>query len=68
MAQIPANQKLWDMLVARAKAKFRIYPSPAASHWVHSQYVHLGGQFVDSTKKVDKRNKRDTKTKKRGED
>lgn len=53
MASIPANQKLWSMLIARARAKFRVFPSPAASHWVHSQYVQLGGRFVESQKQVD---------------
>jgi hypothetical protein len=41
------------MVIVRARAKFRTYPSPAASHWVHQQYVQQGGQFVDSKKKDD---------------
>lgn len=48
MAQVPANAKLWAMLTAQARAKFRIYPSPAASHWVHHEYVQKGGKFVDN--------------------
>jgi hypothetical protein len=53
MANTPANIKLWDMCVARAKAKFRTYPCPAASHWVHQQYTQAGGQFVNSKKDDD---------------
>jgi hypothetical protein len=53
--QLPANPKLWNMYVAQAKAKFRVYPSPAAAHWVHSHYTQVGGQFVDSEKKIDPR-------------
>lgn len=49
-AQIPANQKLWSMLINQAKHRFRVYPSMAASHWVHSEYVKQGGQFVKSQK------------------
>lgn len=64
MASVPANQKLWNMLIAQAKTKFRVYPSLAASKWIHDQYVKEGGRFVDSEKKVDKRfkdNKSDKK-------
>ena len=53
--QEPANPKLWNMLTAQARAKFRTYPSPAAAHWVHSRYVQLGGRFVSSKKEVDPR-------------
>lgn len=42
----PANPRLWAMVVAQAKAKFAVYPSPAAAHWVHSEYEKKGGQFV----------------------
>jgi hypothetical protein len=57
MAQIPANQTLWNMLVAQAKTRFRVYPSIAASTWVHQQYVKDGGQFVDSAKKLSRKDK-----------
>jgi len=53
--QLPANPKLWNMYVAQAKAKFRVYPSPAAAHWVHSHYTQVGGQFVTSVKDIDPR-------------
>lgn len=53
--QLPANPKLWNMYVAQAKAKFRVYPSPAAAHWVHSHYSMVGGKFVDSEKQIDPR-------------
>jgi hypothetical protein len=52
--QIPSNQRLWDLLIARAKHRFNVYPSPAASHWVHQEYVNAGGQFVKSRKKSDR--------------
>lgn len=48
--QIPTNQRLWDLLVQRAKHRFNTYPSPAASHWVHQEYVNAGGQFAKSRK------------------
>ncbi len=53
--QVPANQKLWNMLIAQAKTRFRVYPSLAASRWVHETYVKEGGRFVSSEKKVDPR-------------
>jgi hypothetical protein len=53
--QEPANPKLWNMLTTQARSKFAKYPSPAASHWVHSRYVQLGGKFVPSKKDIDPR-------------
>lgn len=53
--QLPANPKLWNMYVAQARAKFRVYPSPAAAHWVHSRYTMVGGQFVDHERDIDPR-------------
>lgn len=53
--QYPANPKLWNMMVAQAKSRFRVYPSPAAAHWVHSHYSQLGGQFVGREKDIDPR-------------
>ena len=46
MADVPANQKLWNMLVLQAKAKFAKWPSLPASRWVHEQYVDKGGRFI----------------------
>jgi len=48
MADVPVNEKLYAMVVMQAKAKYRVYPSPGASHWVHRRYLELGGKFVDS--------------------
>lgn len=59
MAQVPNNPKLWAMLTAQARAHFRVYPSPAAAHWVHSEYVKKGGGFVNSVKKKSSRQGRD---------
>jgi hypothetical protein len=50
MADVPLNEKLYAMVVSQAKAKYRIYPSPGASHWVHQRYLELGGRFEDSEK------------------
>jgi len=50
MADVPVNEKLYAMVVFQAKAKYRIYPSPGASHWVHQRYLELGGKFEDSEK------------------
>jgi hypothetical protein len=50
MAEIPVNEKLYAMVVTQAKAKYRIYPSPGASHWVHRRYLELGGKYEDSEK------------------
>ena len=61
MSQIPANQKLWNMLVAQAKAKFRVWPSAAASAWVHQHYVNMGGRFVESTKALTYKEKKGRK-------
>jgi hypothetical protein len=48
MSQVPANQRLYSMVVFQAKQKYRVYPSPGASHWVHKRYLELGGKFKDS--------------------
>ena len=53
--QLPANPKLWNMYVAQAKTRFRVYPSPAAAHWVHAHYAQSGGRFVQSKKQIDPR-------------
>ena len=52
MASTPLNQKLYAMVVTQAKAKYRIYPSPGASHWVHRRYLELGGKFEDTDEKT----------------
>ena len=44
--QEPTNQRLWQMIIMQAKARFAKYPSPGASHWVHDQYIKHGGQFA----------------------
>jgi hypothetical protein len=43
----PANPRLWAMFSAQARAHFRVFPSPAASHWIHDHYVKAGGRFVE---------------------
>ena len=48
MAQVPSNQRLYAMVVFQAKQKYRVYPSPGASHWVHKRYLELGGKFKDT--------------------
>jgi hypothetical protein len=48
MADVPINEKLYAMVVGQAKAKYRVYPSPGASHWVHRRYLELGGKFEDA--------------------
>ena len=67
MAQIPANQKLWVMYVAQAKAKYHVWPSPTATEWVHDHYVQAGGKFVGSEREVDERFRDARYTKNRGE-
>ena len=51
MASKPANLKLWNTIVAMAKAKYSNYPNPGASHWVHKTYVEKGGQFIETSEK-----------------
>lgn len=67
MAQIPANQKLWVMYVAQAKAKYHVWPSPTATEWVHDHYVQAGGKFVESEREVDERFRDTRYTKNKGE-
>jgi hypothetical protein len=57
VAEKPANEKLWAMIIAQAKAKYSTYPNPAASHWVHEKYVQSGGKFIDSNDPVVQRQK-----------
>ena len=61
--QLPANQKLWSMYVAQAKARYHTWPSPTAAKWVHDHYAQSGGKFVASAKEIDPRFK-DAKGKK----
>lgn len=61
MSQIPANQKLWNMLVMQAKTKFNVWPSAAASAWVHQHYVQMGGRFVESVKALNVKEKQGRK-------
>lgn len=56
MADLPTNEKLYGLVVTQAKAKYRIYPSPGASAWVHRRYLELGGKFEAS----EERTKRET--------
>ncbi|CAB4123734.1 hypothetical protein UFOVP45_16 [uncultured Caudovirales phage] len=61
------------MIIMQAKARFATYPSPGASHWVHSQYVKHGGQFVESSQDTKKkkeiiRHYQEAKLKKRAHD
>ena len=51
MASEPKNPRMWAMFVAQAKAHFNVYPSPAASHWVHEHYTKAGGQFIETDEK-----------------
>jgi len=55
MADVPVNEKLYALVVSQAKAKYRIYPSPGASHWVHRRYLELGGRFEDSAKVAERK-------------
>lgn len=52
MASKPANEKLYAMIVAQAKAKYSNYPNPGASHWVHERYIQSGGKFIDTTEET----------------
>jgi hypothetical protein len=57
VAEKPANPKLWEMVIAQAKAKYSTYPNPAASHWVRERYVQSGGRFIDSNSPIEQRKK-----------
>jgi hypothetical protein len=56
MADVPANPKLWNLLLGQAKAK---YPSRGknlafpASKWLREEYARQGGKFVASKREVD---------------
>jgi hypothetical protein len=56
MSEVPANEKLWQMVVFQAKTKYHPYPSPGASNWVHKHYIQLGGTFTQ-TNELTKRKK-----------
>ena len=61
MASKPANEKLYLMIVAQAKAKYSNYPNPGASHWVHERYIQSGGKFIETneqTRKLEMRKKK----------
>ena len=56
MANIAADQKLWNSVVSQAKAK---YPSHrgsglgfAAAKWASNEYKKRGGQYVASRKQI----------------
>lgn len=82
MADRPANEKLWNMLVLQAKSKFSKWPSLPASKWVHEQYVQRGGRFIagadnphrlpkdrskQARERVTSKDKQTSKDKKKGE-
>jgi methionine synthase I (cobalamin-dependent) len=54
MASKPANEKLYLMIVAQAKAKYSNYPNPGASHWVHERYIQSGGKFIETNEQTRK--------------
>ena len=54
MASKPANEKLYLMIVAQAKAKYSNYPNPGASHWVHERYIQSGGRFIETNEQTRK--------------
>lgn len=54
MAQEPQNPRLWQMYITQAKAHFNVYPSPAASAWVHQHYTQAGGRFIETDEESDK--------------
>ena len=61
MASKPANEKLYLMIVAQARAKYSNYPNPGASHWVHERYIQSGGKFIETneqTRKLEMRKKK----------
>jgi methionine synthase I (cobalamin-dependent) len=61
VASKPANEKLYLMIVAQAKAKYSNYPNPGASHWVHERYIQSGGKFIETneqTRKLEMRKKK----------
>jgi len=64
VASKPANEKLYLMIVAQAKAKYSNYPNPGASHWVHERYIQSGGTFIETneaTRKLEMRKKKHSK-------
>ena len=64
MASKPANIKLYQMIVAQAKAKYSNYPNPGASHWVHERYIQSGGKFIETneqTRKLEMQKKKHSK-------
>jgi hypothetical protein len=42
----PANQKLYNEVIAAAKKKFDVYPSAVANAWVSREYKSRGGRYV----------------------
>ena len=52
--QVPANPKLYNMIVTQSKTRFAKH-SPASAHWIHTHYLQMGGTFVKSKKDVDPR-------------
>lgn len=69
MASKPANIKLYQMIVAQAKAKYSNYPNPGASHWVHERYIQSGGKFIETneqTRKLEMRKKKHARDIKKG--
>ena len=53
--EFAANEKMWNMYVAQARARFRKWPSPVASSWVRQQYLQAGGKLVPKKSMVDPR-------------
>ena len=52
---VPENQKLWDLLVGQAKAKYPTHGkglSFPGAKWVGAEYVRQGGKYVASLRDV----------------
>jgi len=54
----PSNPALWSKAKAKAKRKFKVYPSAYANAWASKEYKRMGGSWRGGNNKVKARGKK----------
>lgn len=58
VAAKPNSPSKWSAAKAKAKAKFKVYPSAYANAWAAKEYKKMGGTWSGSDNRVKKRGKK----------
>ena len=58
MASIPNDPGKWSRAKAKAKKKFKVYPSAYANAWAAKEYKRMGGTWRGKDNRLKKKKKR----------